>query len=506
MTLRQRLHRLTRIGPRKRRALILLAIVTLGAAMVGQSATTTAVEGALALFVLALLTIAIEVRRSRRSGSRRTGDRPDPALVESLRRANARVAALQHDVDRLHATLDNVRRDHDDERTWRDTRARLTNVTARPRRRLLVFPMTGVNDYFTLIYQEFPRFGFDVVPVAHETGLDGAMPGDVVHFHWTKRVQSGCTTIEQARAASDRWLERFRDLQRRGVSVVWGVHEAVPHECAFPGVEIDFRRELVDLVDLVQVLHPSTAAAVADTFTIPASKSLVVPHPLYTGAQADHVSRAAARADLGLGSNDALLLGFGSIRPYKGYERVIRLLPSLQAELGDRRVTFAIAGPVQWDPTVRRYVDSLRAEIDLLADPSTVRLSPGPVPGNHLQRLLRATDVSVAPYRSGLNSGVLMMNLTFGVPTVIASNPVTEDLAVHGAITTFPPDDDDALRSALVHALTPGHRHRGVDAAFVSANSPEVISAAFAEALCQRLERSPGAAAQPFAMAGDSTG
>ena len=396
--------------------------------------------------------------------------------------------ALQRQVGELQSKLEIAQRAADDDRTWRDTRARLALATGRRRNRVLVFPMTGVNDYFKLIYQEFPRFDFDVVPVAEEAGLEGARPGDFVHFHWTKRVQSGCTTAEQARAASTAWLERFRTLQERGVTVLWGVHEALPHECPFPDVEQDFRQSLVDLVDIVQVLHPSTNTALADLYQIPVDKTLVVPHPLYTGAQADHVSRAAARADLGFGSNDLLLLGLGSVRPYKGYERVIRMLPSLQAELGDRGIVFVIAGPAQWDPTVREYIGALETEISLLPDPTAVRMSLGPVPGNHLQHLLRAADVSVAPYRSGLNSGVLMMNLTFGVPTVIASNEVTEDIARYGPVVTFPPDDDEALRRALVDVSTSA-LPLTVYPGFVAANAPAVVSAAFAEHLRDHLWR-----------------
>jgi glycosyltransferase involved in cell wall biosynthesis len=507
---RLRLARLVRFGPRKRIGLAadVAVLAAVGTATQNWFAATLTATALLVLLVLATLGVELmrwptELRRA--TGQPRSGPFLGPTSAQTERPALATVlaghdAALELEIVR--SQLAAVKLEANDERTWRDIRAVISRPGTRRRTRLFVFPMNGVNAYLELIYQELPRWDFDVVPVGRVADLDAAGSGDVVHYHWTKHVQSGCSTIAEARAASDALLEQLRSRQQRGATIIWGVHEALPHECRFPDVEIEFRRSLVDLADLVQVLHPLTNAALAGAFTIPDDKMLVVPHPLYTGAQADHVTRAAARADLGYGSDDLVLLGLGAIRPYKGYERVVRMMPSLQRQLDGRRLTFVIAGPVQRDPAVVGYAAELEAEIQLLPDPSAVRLIARTVPENHLHRLLRSADVSVAPYRDGLNSGVLLLNMSFGVPTVIASNVVTEDIARFGPVTTFAADDDGALHRALLHTLS-APSVRPVDPDFAEANSPAVVSAAFAETLRAHLCRREAELRSPLSALSD---
>ena len=523
---RRKVARLKRFGPRKQAGVAVLVVVLAIVGFVTRDGLTVviAASGLMAILILGTLTVELlrwrTVQKSRAAKALRDlgvqKSRADKALRDlGVQKSRADVALRDlgvqksradvalRDLGVLRSQLKAARVSANDGRTWRDIRAGVSQASTRQRIRLFVFPMNGVNSYLKLIYQEFPRWDFDVVPLSRASDLDAAHDGDVVHYHWTKHVQLGCTTAAMARAASDALLGRFRTLQERGVTIVWGVHEALPHECPYPDVELEFRQSLVNLADVVQVLHPSTNAALEGAFTIPEEKTLVVPHPLYTGAQADHVTRAAARADLGYGSNDLVMLGMGSVRPYKGYERVVRLMPSLQKQLGDRRLTFVIAGPAQNDPTIRDYIAALEAEIALLPDPTSVRLVSGSVPENYLHVLLRIADVSVAPYRDGLNSGVLLMNMTYGVPTVIASNLATEDISRFGPVSTFPVDDDGALGEALIGRLN-GTVGSEVDPQFIQANSPAVISAAFAQALRARIRRTDMEDASLRVVAGDA--
>ena len=522
---KRQLARLMRFGPRKRAGFAALVVALAIVGFVTGDGTTVVIAAVGLLALLLLVTLFVELlrwRKAQRHGAHKVlrdfaveKSRADKVLrdlaVEKGRTDKAlrdlgvekgRTDKALRDLGVARSRLKATQVQADDNRTWRDIRAGVSQASTQQRTRLFVLPMNGVNSYLKLIYQEFPKWDFDVVPLSRASDLDAAEDGDVVHYHWTKQVQFGCTTAAKARAASDALLDRFRTLQQRGVTIVWGVHEALPHECPYPDVELEFRQSLVNLADVVQVLHPSTNAALEGAFTIPEEKTLVVPHPLYTGAQADHVTRAAARADLGYGSNDLVMLGIGSVRPYKGYERVVRLMPSLQKQLGDRRLTFVIAGAAQNDPIILGYIAALEAEIALLPDPTAVRLVAGTVPENYLHVLLRSANVSVAPYRDGLNSGVLLMNMTYGVPTVIASNIATEDISRFGPVSTFPVDDDEALREALIGRLTETAVPT-VDPQFIQDNSPTVISAAFAQALRARIRRTDMEDASFRVVAGD---
>ena len=407
------------------------------------------------------------------------------ALLEKHQTLADQHRALLEQHRRVHAKLALTTRDGDEDRSWRALRGALASASTPARQRLFVFPMSGVNDYLKLIYQEFPDCGFDVIPLENDRGIDSLEPGDTLQIHWTKRVQAGCKSQSDADQATDAWLERMVTLRDRGVHLIWSVHEAQPHECRFPATELRLRQGLCEIVDIVHVLHEATRQIVDDAFEIPVEKQLVSPHPTYTGSLPDHLNREALRRDLGFDDDDALLLALGSIRPYKGYERVIMLIPRLQDRLPGKRIRLLIAGPIQHDPSVLDYLRALEDHIAALDDPETVILHPGAVPRYHLHALLKLADVSVAPYNAGLNSGVLMMNMSFGVPTVITANPVIDDIASHGPVATCPPGDDDALLAAIDHSLTTSSLP--VNPQFLADHAPARVSREFATELRRRL-------------------
>jgi beta-1,4-mannosyltransferase len=94
----------------------------------------------------------------------------------------------------------------------------------------------------------------------------------------------------------------------------------------------------------------------------------------------------------------------------------------------------------------------------------------------------------VLPYRSSLNSGALLLALSFGRPVIAAASPhVTETVGPDAAIT-FEPDDRDALGAALrsVDALlTPIAREAALETA--RRFDPDELSRRFAAALRERL-------------------
>ena len=68
-------------------------------------------------------------------------------------------------------------------------------------------------------------------------------------------------------------------------------------------------------------------AEVEGLYPLVPERTFVVEHPLYSGVYPDYVSRAAARRMLGVDDDEVVLLGFGAIRPYKGFDRLVRAVP-----------------------------------------------------------------------------------------------------------------------------------------------------------------------------------
>jgi hypothetical protein len=111
----------------------------------------------------------------------------------------------------------------------------------------------------------------------------------------------------------------------------------------------------------------------------------------------------------------------------------------------------------------------------------------GAVPADALQFIQKASDLSVCPYNAGLNSGVLMLNLTYNLPTIISSNPVIDDIARYGPVRTLRTSKASELSKKVI-AASRRRGFRGVDPGFEEGHKPHHVSNNFAEELRMKLE------------------
>jgi glycosyltransferase involved in cell wall biosynthesis len=407
------------------------------------------------------------------------------SALTRLRRGRARAP----DVDRLERDLARARKRL---RTARAGLARARDRQAEPQvrwarqraalaggdgglRDLAYYPPGLANPYLRLLYARCAEVGLDARPLRVIDEVDGLDPSAVLHLHWTRAAQAGKSDEAAAAAKTDRFLRRIEGFVDRGGTFVWSIHEVLPHDCRFPDVEVGLRRRLAEMADAVHVLHDSTVDEVRPLYAVDRGKVFVVEHPLYTGAYEDFVRRSAARASLGLDDDAVLLLAFGAIRPYKGLERLVRAVPGLRADAGDVRLI--IAG--------RRFPHEDPAPLRSLVDETEgVTMIDDGAPAEAVHILFRAADVAVLPYHGVLNSGVLMLALTFGVPVVAPRNPVTEDMAASGLVRLFDARSDDALRDAVRTAVA---ERRPVPVPlpeeFAARHDPHHVAGLFAENL-----------------------
>jgi hypothetical protein len=117
-----------------------------------------------------------------------------------------------------------------------------------------------------------------------------------------------------------------------------------------------------------------------------------------------------------------------------------------------------------------------------------VTVDPRPVHPAHVQHLFRACDLVALPYTDFLNSGVLLLALTFGRPVLAAENPVTVDMQRSGLVRLFERTSDEALAAALDRAVDePGWLPAGpIDPGFAADHDPAAVAERFAAALAAR--------------------
>jgi beta-1,4-mannosyltransferase len=305
----------------------------------------------------------------------------------------------------------------------------------------------------------------------------------VLHLHWLARVLRGASSEAEGWERATSFLGALDAFGAAGGRLVWTVHNVLPHDTRLPALDLELRRGVVARADLVHVLSAGTVAAAAPSYEIPAAKVLHVPHPAYLNVYPDHVSDTDARFRLGISSEEVVFGVVGNLRPYKGLDGLLDAFEAVVASPPDaRRRRLLIAGMPSADPAIRAVLDRARAHRDVIVDAHRI-------PADELSVPLRASDVIVLPYRASLNSGALLLALSFGRPVIAAASPHVRETVGPDASITFDPDDRGALERALRDAgrlLTPGARA----AALATAHrfDPDAVSRQFAAGLRERLE------------------
>lgn len=344
-------------------------------------------------------------------------------------------------------------------------------------------PPARMNGFQSLLYNQAGAAGVAPLPVGRwELLPELPWAGPLVcHFHWLSNVLQGAETPAEA----DDRIAAFRDvlhtLRAAGRPVVWTVHNVLPHDTTMPEHEIEVRRAVVEAADAIHVMTMDTAAAVEPYFTLPEAKVFYSPHPSYVRAYPDVVSRAGARMELGLSQEAFVFLLFGALQRYKGVDELMSAYEALTAEDLARPVRLVIAG----SPSDEELAGAIRlwaaGRDDVLAEPVKVA-------NEDVQYFYRAADISVAPYRRVLNSGIAMLSLSFRTPVLApACGWFGEVLGTMGGMSYDPECPDGlvrAMRAALVDDLD--SQRRRIDAA-LPRYSPAAASSDFFSGLLRTL-------------------
>lgn len=354
---------------------------------------------------------------------------------------------------------------------------------------LAVHPVTQ-NPFAALLYKRTWQHGIATLPLPRIDELDelAPLPGlgirTVLHLHWTTKVLADVDSEETGRAAIDGFLARIDRFLETGGRLVWTVHNVLPHDARWLRLEADLQQAIVDRADVVHVMAATTAAAAAEWFTIPPERTLHVPMPSYRGVYEDIVSRDEARYRLGL-EPDEVVYGFvGAVKPYKGLEGLVDAFDAL-TETDSRPRRLLIGGAPDAAPSTLRFVERCAGHPRIVIHPRRIR-------DEEMQLFLRASDIAVLPYEHSLNSGVLLLAMTFGLPVVAPASGGMGETVDRAVARTF----DPAIAGSLVEALRsceeliePGTLAATRDAALGVAadHDPDRISDAFCTGLLERL-------------------
>lgn len=264
----------------------------------------------------------------------------------------------------------------------------------------------------------------------------------IFHLHWISFVLAGASNIDDARKLSNDFLEDVRVFLEKGGSLVWTIHNLVEHDSKYREIEIELRQGLAALAERVHIHSYSSIDSVEKEYSLPREKLAIIPHGNYCGYYPNYVNREISRTYLGIKENDITFLFLGQIRPYKGFETLIRAFSQLRRYNSSLRLV--VAGKVVHPYSTAQVSKTLSAY-------SGVQAYLHEIPDHELQYFFNAADAVVLPYKSILTSGSAALAVTFGVPVIGPNVPAISEIVSNENLQYLYEQDDsyELLKNAL---------------------------------------------------------
>ncbi len=231
---------------------------------------------------------------------------------------------------------------------------------------------------------------------------------------------------------------------RTGAKVLFLCHNVVAHEPGFLSRQLT-RWALAGGDHFVVQSGPEREALVRLTGKDSIAE---VPHPTYGAFNSRKLTKAQARARLGLRDRRVILF-FGFVRRYKGLDYLLEAMPAILSQLPVRLV---VAGEF-WEDAERYRKRILELGLD-----GRVTVVDSYIPTEDVPFYFRAADLALLPYVSVTGSGLLQLAFGFHTPVIASRLGALAEVVRHGA-TGFlvPPRDPQALAAAVVDFYRGGH-------------------------------------------------
>lgn len=227
-----------------------------------------------------------------------------------------------------------------------------------------------------------------------------------------------------------------RARKKCGCRVILICDNVIPHEKR-PFDEL-LTRYMLDSADAFVVM---TKSVLADLRRFrPEAPAELVRHPLYTHF-GEPMTKAEARRRLGWLPEERVLLFFGYIRRYKGLDLLLEAMPEIHRTTGARLV---VLGEFYED---RAPYDRI---IEALGIGGIVTMLGNYAPNDEVAVHFCASDLTVLPYRSATQSGIVQVAYQVERPVLCTRVGGLEEMIEDGATgLLIPPEDASEIAWAV---------------------------------------------------------
>ncbi len=261
---------------------------------------------------------------------------------------------------------------------------------------------------------------------------------DIIHFDWIESFYTRRFIWLTYLNVPFFFLQIFIVKYILRIKLVWTLHNIYPHDKMYRGLHQSVQRRFIKLMSWVRVFSDHSKQEAAQVFNSTLSKFVVSPEGSYVGYYPDTTNADSAKAHLHLPVNKKILLSIGSIKPYKGFDELIRVI----RDLNDPNLFLVIAGqPIDKDfaNKIKGMLTTQMIFIDRYIQP------------DELQYFFHAAHLVVLPFTEIENSGSVVLAMGFK-KAIVAPRSNVLNLRLRNQqdlLYTL-----GQLRTTLLHALT----------------------------------------------------
>ncbi|MVW73286.1 glycosyltransferase [Bordetella sp. 15P40C-2] len=282
------------------------------------------------------------------------------------------------------------------------------------------------NPYQQLLYSSIRERYRPVAGTSHKAlARPRSLP--IFHIHWEETLFAKCENRAQALAKSKEYIQRLEQYKAVGGKIVWTLHNAFPHECPYPTLINSLRRKLARVADRILVHNMASANFLLSNCALDSLETVtILAHPAYFDVY-EPTERSIECA--GMPTTSKTILCFGFVRQYKNLIELLDKLPSRFLVPNELKLRF-VGKPVRANTLVETLASYAQARPELT-------LTFEATPNHAVADLLRSHLGLLLPYHKIITSGVAVLGLTLGVPTVAPNIPAMREL--------FPPSTHHLL-------------------------------------------------------------
>lgn len=237
----------------------------------------------------------------------------------------------------------------------------------------------------------------------------------------------------------------WKRWQKKGWKIVYTAHDVDGLDGTTPRMLVGTNQRLFQIADAVAAHSERDCGRIIGLGASP-SRVRRIPQGTPGFFQPAHVSREAARRELGIDPESPTILFFGLLKAYKSLETLLTAMVGIRERVSNVRLLIAGKPLASHEPYMR-----LISELGLVEH---VLWERSYVPSSRVAMHFAAANVVALPYRAASSSAVLLNAFAHGVPVVATTVGAFPEMVQHGETGLLvPPESPTELADALVTLL-----------------------------------------------------